>query len=137
MQEHSLLRVILMFSLMVCAHKADVTWLDEIAEALRNCAEALDFYIIMTQNIPFSGLKKIGESDTFIKVIDQSQRAVCYAIGHVSYRLILLNVDDGEESKKLSKLSLLQGGIESRFIPSLSRETKLQIEGSFKITNDK
>ena len=31
----------------------------------------------------------------------------------------------------------MQGGIEGRFIPSLSDEIKKQIEGSFKITNDK
>ena len=32
---------------------------------------------------------------------------------------------------------MLQGGIEDRFIPGLSEPTKLQIEGSFKITGDK
>ena len=34
-------------------------------------------------------------------------------------------------------MNILQGGIEARFIPSLSQETKTQIEGSFKITNDR
>jgi hypothetical protein len=34
-------------------------------------------------------------------------------------------------------LVVLQGGIESRFIPGLKDETKLQVEGSFKITGDK
>jgi hypothetical protein len=38
--------------------------------------------------------------------------------------------------KQLAKLNILQGGIEPRFIPALSSETKLQIEGSFKITLD-
>jgi hypothetical protein len=37
----------------------------------------------------------------------------------------------------LSKLNVLQGGIEDRFIPGLSNSTKIQIEGSFKITGDK
>ena len=31
----------------------------------------------------------------------------------------------------------MQGGIENRFIPGLSEATKIQIEGSFKITGDK
>ena len=37
----------------------------------------------------------------------------------------------------MSKLNILQGGIENRFIPGLSEVTKIQIEGSFKITGDK
>lgn len=32
--------------------------------------------------------------------------------------------DESEEKKKLNKMNILQGGIESRFIPSLSVETK-------------
>ena len=42
-----------------------------------------------------------------------------------------------EEQKKVQKLNILQGGIEARFIPSLSAETKTQIEGSFKITQNR
>ena len=37
----------LMFSLMMTAHKPDVIWLDEIAEALKNCAEGLNSYMLM------------------------------------------------------------------------------------------
>mgnify|MGYP000890461902 CR=1 FL=1 len=47
-QDFSLLRVIQLFSLMMSAHKAEVTWLDEIAEALKNCALALDSYLLKT-----------------------------------------------------------------------------------------
>ena len=61
---------------------------------------------------------------------------VCYAIGIVTYRLVQLNKDESDERKNLSKLNILQGSIEPRFIPSLSQETKEQIEGSFKITKD-
>ena len=50
----------------------------------------------------------------------------------------MLLTDEGTEDKKnLNKLNILQGGIEARFIPSLSKDTKTQIEGSFKITGDK
>ena len=48
----------------------------------------------------------------------------------------LIKVDNSDEHP-LSKLIVLSGGIESRFIPALSAATKLQIEGSFKITGDK
>ena len=61
---------------------------------------------------------------------------IFYGIGVVSYHLIRLNQDEIGEQKNLSKLNILQGGVEPRFIPSLSAETKRQIEGSFKITND-
>ena len=61
---------------------------------------------------------------------------IFYGIGVVSYHLIRLNKDETGERKNLSKLNILQGGVEPRFIPSLSAETKRQIEGSFKITND-
>ena len=37
----------------------------------------------------------------------------------------------------MSQLNILQGGIENRFIPQLSEPTKIQIEGSYKITGDK
>ena len=48
----------------------------------------------------------------------------------------LIKVDNSDDHP-LSKLIVLSGGIESRFIPALSASTKLQIEGSFKITGDK
>ena len=61
---------------------------------------------------------------------------IIYAIGSVCYHLVHLNKDEASERKNLSRLNILQGGIEPKFIPSLSSETKRQIEGSFKITND-
>ena len=47
---------------------------------------------------------------------------------------MILTNEESEEKKGLNQLNILQGGIEARFIPSLSQETKTQIEGSFKIT---
>ena len=35
-------RISLMYSLMMSAHKPELIWLDEIAEALMNCAEGLN-----------------------------------------------------------------------------------------------
>lgn len=61
---------------------------------------------------------------------------VFHAIGVVSYHLVMFKNEESASRKNLNKLNILQGGVEPRFIPSLSAETKRQIEGSFKITND-
>lgn len=55
-------------------------------------------------------------------------------MGVISHRLIKI---EEKGSSELSKLSILQGGIENRFIPELTEATKQKIEGSFKILNDK
>ena len=122
---------------MMSAHKAEVIWLDEIAEALRNCVEGLGYYKIMRSNWTMQGRMKFYPHDQMNTLVEESMRAFNYTIGVVSYRLMVLNKDEDDDMKKLSKLNILQGGIEPRFIPSLSQETKTQIEGSFKITQDK
>ena len=45
----------------------------------------------------------------------------------------------GEENDKnvLSKFTILHGGVAEKFIPVLSEKCKKEIEGSFKITNDR
>ena len=51
--------------------------------------------------------------------------------------------DDDEINKQkevkelLNKIQIIKGGIESRFIPNFSQETKNLIEGFLKITQDK
>ena len=119
------------------AHQPDIVWLDEIAEALKNSAEGLNSYLQMTLNLPLKAQKDLKEVDTYRIVVEESLRAISYSIGVVAYRLILLNKTENEESTNMSKMNILQGGIEARFIPSLSQPTKTQIEGSFKITNDR
>jgi len=135
--ENSIPRMSLMFNLMMTAHKPDITWLDEIAEALKNSAEGLNSYLQMFQNLSLPAQEKLNEIDTYRKVVEESLRAICYSIGVVAYRLIHMNKDESEDSKRMQKMNILQGGIEARFIPSLSKPTKIQIEGSFKITNDR
>ena len=144
--DKSILRICLMFSMMMTAHKPDVTWLDEIAEALRNCVDGLNTYKIMRKNWPVKVdikiIRRVNETefkdiDKINKLVDECMRSFNYSIGIISYRLMHLSKDEDSEMKKLSKLNILQGGIEPRFIPSLSHETKIQIEGSFKITQDK
>ena len=67
------------------------------------------------------------ETVEFKKEIVNYQRMVCYSIGVVAYRLVQLNKDETEDRKNLNRLDILQGGIETRFIPFLSKETKQQI----------
>ena len=102
------------------AHKPDVIWLDEIAEALKNCAEGLNSYMLMYLNLPKKTQMRLNKIDTYRKIVEESLRSIGYSIGVISYRLILLNKDDSEDKKNLSKLNILQGGIEARFIPGLT-----------------
>ena len=56
----------------------------------------------------------------------------------ITHKLINWQVSDTykDENALINKLSIYQGGIENRFIPNLSNETKHLIEGLFKISND-
>ena len=74
----------------------------------------------MTLNLPLKAQKDLKEVDTYRIVVEESLRAISYSIGVVAYRLILLNKSENEESTNMSKMNILQGGIEARFIPSLS-----------------
>ena len=48
-----------MFNLFMCSHKPGVTWLDEVAEGLRNCAEGLEAYTIMIKNSDYTAQKRL------------------------------------------------------------------------------
>lgn len=122
---------------MMSAHQPDVTWLDEISEALKNCVEGMNSYLVMQHNLPHSSQMRVAKVDSYRKVIEESLRALNYSIGVIAYRLIHLTKEESEDKKNLSTMNILQGGIEARFIPCLSQETKTQIEGSFKITGDR
>ena len=136
--DFSLAQLSMQFVLFVSTHKAEVTWLDEIAEALCNCATGMDYYYGQIKRLDYKVIMKISESSrTFQDLLDHYCSMTYYSIGVIAYRLIQLNSDEDEDKKNLSKLDILHGGIESRFIPTLSKETRTQIEGSFKITNDR
>ena len=55
--------------------------------------------------------------------MQQVLRQFTYTIGWVAGRLIQREQED-DTNATLSKLNVLQGGIENRFIPGLSTETK-------------
>lgn len=64
-----------------------------------------------------------------------------HTVGVISAKLIKTDnykVKKQEDTtyEALVKLPIIKGGIETRFIPGLSKETKDLIEGFFKITQD-
>ena len=50
---------------------------------------------------------RLNKIDTYRKIVEESLRSIGYSIGVISYRLILLNKDDSEDKKNLSKLNIL------------------------------
>lgn len=126
------------FSLFFTCYNVDVTWLDEIAEGLKNLTRSLNGVILNLMSIIWEkdpGAVKM-KNDKLVIYLRCVLRQVSYSIGWVAGRLIKKEkVSDDEVT--LNKLNILQGGIENRFIPGLSQATKIQIEGSFKITGDK
>jgi len=62
------------------------------------------------------------EGNSLVVYMQTVLRHITYTIGWVAGRLIQRN--SGEKDETLSKLNVLQGGIENRFIPGLSSKTK-------------
>ena len=105
--ENSILQIVLKFNLMMSAHKPQVTWLDEISEALKNCADGLDSYLVMFCNLPYQTQVNHEKLDYYLKLVEESLRAICYSIGVLSNRLSTLTQDESEDKKKLQKLNIL------------------------------
>ena len=58
-------RICMMLSVMTFSHKPETIWLDEIAEALRNCAEGLDSYLLMKSNLLHKEKMALARVDKF------------------------------------------------------------------------
>ena len=84
--EHSLSRVVNWMTISMCVYTPCVTWLDELAEALKNCSTALNHFISMSYNYPDSA--KLLEHNTMLPYTKSLLRVVSYAIGNVSCQLI-------------------------------------------------
>ena len=52
--ENCVLRSVMKFSLMLVNFNPDVTWLDEISEALKNTVTSINDYIVFSQNLPIA-----------------------------------------------------------------------------------
>ena len=125
----------MLFSLFFTAFEVDVTWLDEIAEGLRHATAAINNALLSVKSIRLESDPMLTlDDDELVVYLQNVLRQISYTIGWVAGRLIQQKQDENDE---LSKLNVLQGGIENRFIPDLSQPTKIQIEGSYKITGDK
>ena len=57
--------ICMMLSVMTFSHKPEIIWLDEIAEALRNCAEGLDSYLLMKSNLLHRERMTLAKVDKF------------------------------------------------------------------------
>ena len=134
-RDASILRSSMLFSLFFASFEVDVTWLDEIAEGLKHVLTAVNATLLNIKGIRLdsSPLHSLDENGLVI-YMQNVLRQISYTTGWVAGRLIQ---QKQEEDETLGKLNILQGGIENRFIPGLSEATKIQIEGSFKITGDK
>ena len=55
-----------MFSLLMCSHKVDVTYIDEISEALKNCALGFDAFINRIHTIPVAKFFKIKDDEKLL-----------------------------------------------------------------------
>ena len=84
---------------MLCAFKADLTWLDEIAETLKSTAIAFSNYITFSQNLPLKIRNTLGKKHELLTFFEESLRQICYTIGITTYRLI--HCESGSESEGL------------------------------------
>ena len=121
----------------------EVTWFDEVAEGLKNVIEASNSFRIFFDGLGIDLLWKAKSVSTW-DVITQTMRQMSYTMCVIAHKLISPAEEEEKEEDKekkakkpdFEKLTMLQGGLESRFIPELSDKTKTLIEGFFKITQD-
>jgi len=133
-REASMLRSALLFNLTFCCLDVDITWLDEIAEGLKSVTSAVNGALLNFKRVRLEANPDLDmNGDSLVKFLQSALRQLTYTLGFVASRLIRLERSEGDT---LARLLILQGGVENRFIPELSELTKVQIEGSFKITGD-
>ena len=82
--ELSLSRVVLFMTLSVCAYTPKVTWLDEVAEALKNCMTSLNHYISLSHNFPVKVHNEMIENNKLLPYIRMMLKYVNYAIGNIA-----------------------------------------------------
>ena len=122
-RDASLLRSIMLFSLTFCSFEVEVIWLDEIAEGLKHTTSAINSALLNLKRLCQQiAPDLLSSSDGLIAYLQNVLRQVCYTIGKIANRLIL---GASSHENELSKMVVLSGGIESRFIPGLKDETKL------------
>ena len=143
-QQKNLLIMIFFFNFI----EIEITWFDEVAEGLKVAVEASHLVRNFVSGLPSNLTFKVQNSASWGR-ITLPMRQCIYTLGVIANQLIAPQKSEEEEKKEkekeeeeakkatkidFKKLFLLQGGLESRFIPELSDKTKELIEGFFKIT---
>lgn len=137
-RDASMLRTASLFCLAFVSIDVDVTWLDEIAEGLKLVLTAINSALLSMKRVHVDQAPGLDMSkNSFVVFLENVLRQVTYTLGFVAGRLIQQDQGANDDDNTLSRLNVLQGGVEDRFIPGLSEPTKVQIEGSFKITGNK
>ena len=131
--DDTMLAIVANFSTFFMSFEADVTWLDEISEGFKMCLASFNALISCESNLYFDDPNEAPVKGTAaFKGITDYMRNFSYVLCHVAFRLIKTE----STTDKVAKQELISGGYETKFIPLLQESTKLQIEGSFKITGD-
>ena len=107
-EEASLTKIVTHLALGVSCFIPSVTWLDEIAEALRNCMQGCTTFIDMSNNYPSAHCNKLNEINSTKKYLMQTMRNLQYSLGNVACQLIQRDYGNLDEvSNQMSKLSIL------------------------------
>ena len=122
--------------------EVEISKLDDISQGLKIIITAMNAYFLFIKSLdPI--LKGKASLANITKKIEYVLRMACYTLGIVSNKLITSDDKEKEEEESatksridFTKLIILQGGLENRFIPELSKGTKTMIQGFFRITQD-
>ena len=94
------------FCLFFTSYKVEVTWLDEIAEGLKNVTTSLNNAILSIKGIVINNDPSVTlEDNDCVQYLQKVLRQICYTIGWVAGRLI--QRDASGEDETLSKLNVL------------------------------
>ena len=122
--------------------EVEISKLDEISKGLKIIITAMNAYFLFIKSLDpiLYGKASLAKTTERIEYI---LRMACYTLGIVSNKLITSDDKEKEEEESatksridFTKLIILQGGLENRFIPELSSGTKTMIQGFFRITQD-
>ena len=82
--ETSLTKLVTQIALSISCFIPSVTWLDEIAEALRNCMTGCTAFIDMSNNYPRKYLGKLAALNSAKQFLVQVMRNLHYSLGNVA-----------------------------------------------------
>jgi len=137
MGKTSIIKGIQMFVMTIQLYEVGSTDLDEVAEALRDAVEGMNFYIGNSTTLHARKPEIKEFNNKVVEEFSKAQRFVSFGLSKVAARLVFGNDDKDSKSSQLANYKVFELGIAENYIPLLSENCKKEIEGSFKITNDK